>query len=99
MKFFTGFVVGTISGIALHLVQSKDALSSVNDTKIFQNIKDFKDILTDLQKNAAVVPEVVSGIQEDLSNYSESIKPDVEELQESIAEMKSNLDELNKGWS
>lgn len=99
MKFFTGFVVGTISGIALHLVQSKDALSSVNDTKIFQNIKDFKDILTDLQKNTAVVPEVVSGIQEDLSNYSESIKPDVEELQESIAEMKSNLDELNKGWS
>ncbi|GEO46834.1 hypothetical protein [Companilactobacillus kimchii] len=97
MKFFTGFVVGTISGIALHLVQSKDALSSVNDTKIFQNIKDFKDILTDLQKNTAVVPEVVSGIQEDLSNYSESIKPDVEELQESIAEMKSNLDELNKG--
>ncbi|GEO58169.1 hypothetical protein [Companilactobacillus bobalius] len=96
MKFLTGFVVGTISGVALHFVQSKDALSSVNDTKIFQNIKDFKDILTDLQKNAAVVPEVVSGIQADLSNYSESIKPDVEELQESIAEMKSNLDELNK---
>ncbi|HIY93264.1 hypothetical protein [Companilactobacillus sp. HBUAS56275] len=96
MKFFTGFVVGTVSGIAIHLVQSKNALSSVNDTKIFQNIKDFKDILTDLQKNAAVVPEVVSGIQADLNNYSQSIKPDVEELQESISEMKSNLDQLNK---
>ncbi|WP_334333033.1 MULTISPECIES: hypothetical protein [unclassified Companilactobacillus] len=96
MKFFSGFVIGAVSGVAIHLVQSKDAISSVYDTKIFQNIKDFKDILADLQKNSAQVPEVISGISEDLNNYSRSIKPDVEELQASIAEMKENLDKFKK---
>lgn len=91
MKFFTGFMIGTVSGIAVGLFQSKDATPSVNDTKIFKNIKDFKDILADLQKNAAVVPEVMSGIQKDITDYSTSIKPDVDELQSSIAEMKANL--------
>lgn len=95
MKFFAGFMVGTISGVALQLFQSKDATPSVNDTKIFHNIKDFKDILADLQKNSAVVPEVLSGIQKDLSDYTESIKPDVEDLQNSIQEMKENLDKLH----
>lgn len=96
MKFFTGFAIGAVSGVAIHLLQSKDTTSSVNNTKLFQNIKDFKDILADLQKNATVVPEVISDIQEDLTDYSQSIKPDVEELQDSIAEMKENLDKLNK---
>ena len=95
MKFFAGFMVGTISGVALQLFQSKDATPSVNDTKIFQNIKDFKDILTDLQQNARVVPEVMSGIQKDISDYTESIKPDVEDLQNSIADMKANLEKFN----
>jgi len=96
MKFFTGFVVGTVSGVAIQLFQSKDAISSVNDTKLFRNIKDFKDILADLQKNVAVVPEVLTGIQKDVTDYSESIKPDVEDLQNSIENMKENLDNLNK---
>jgi len=96
MKFFAGFMVGTISGVAIHLFQSKDAISKVNDTKLFNNIKDFKDIIVDLQKNVAVVPEVVSGIQKDVTDYAESIKPDVEELQASIANMKENVDNLNK---
>jgi len=87
MKFFTGFVVGTISGVALQLFQSKDAIPNINDTKLFHNIKDFKDILADLQKNSAVVPEVLSGIQSDISKYSESIKPDIEELQNSIQDV------------
>lgn len=95
MKFFAGFMVGTISGVALQLFQSKDATPSVNDTKIFQNIKDFKDILADLQQNARVVPEVMSGIQKDISDYTESIKPDVEDLQNSIADMKANLEKFN----
>ena len=95
MKFFAGFMVGTISGIALQLFQSKNVIPSVNDTKIFNNIKDFKDILGDLQKNSAVVPEVVSGIQKDIADYSQSIKPDVENLQKSIQDMKENLDGLN----
>ena len=95
MKFFAGFMVGTISGVAVQLFQSKDAIPSVNDTKIFQNIKDFKDILGDLQKNSAVVPEVLSGIQKDIADYSESIRPDVEDLQDSIQEMKSNLEKLH----
>ncbi len=96
MKFFTGFVVGTVSGVAIQLFQSKDAISSVNDTKLFHNIKDFKDILADLQKNVAVVPEVLTGIQKDVTDYSASIKPDVEDLQNSIENMKENLDNLNK---
>ena len=96
MKFFAGFVVGTISGVAVQLFHSKDTTPSINDTKLFQNIKDFKDILADLQKNSAVVPEVLSGIQSDLSKYSESIKPDIEELQSSIHDMQENLDNLKK---
>ncbi|WP_119325969.1 hypothetical protein [Companilactobacillus musae] len=96
MKFFAGLMIGTVSGIALQLFQSKDATPSVNDTKIFQNIKDFKDILVDLQKNSAVVPEVLSGIQTDLTNYTSSIKPDVEELQNSIHDMQETLDGFNK---
>jgi len=95
MKFFTGFVVGTVSGVAIQLFQSKDAISSVNDTKLFHNIKDFKDILVDLQKNATVVPEVLTGIQKDITDYSESIKPDIAELQNSIQDMKENLDSLS----
>lgn len=94
MKFFAGFVVGTISGAAIQLFQSKDAIPSVNDNKIFQNIKDFKDILSDLQKNSAVVPEVLSGIQKDVADYSASIRPDVEELKNSIQDMKSNLEKF-----
>jgi len=96
MKFFAGFMVGTISGVALQLFQSKDAISSVNDTKIFRNIKDFKDILADLQKNSAVIPEVMSSIQQDITEYSESIKPDIAELQDSIQDMQENLAELSK---
>jgi len=96
MKFFAGFMVGTISGVAIQLFQSKDAISTVNDTKIFHNIKDFKDILADLQKNSAVIPEVMSGIQHDISEYTESIKPDIEGLQDSIADMQENLDKLSK---
>lgn len=96
MKFFTGFVVGTISGVALQLFQSKDTIPNVNDTKLFHNIKDFKDILADLQKNSAVVPEVLSDIQSDISEYSESIKPDIEELQNSIQDMQENLDNIKK---
>jgi len=96
MKFFAGFVVGTISGVALQLFQSKDATPGINDTKIVRNIKDFKDILVDLQKNSAVVPEVITGIQKDLSIYSESIKPDVEELQSSIQDMQENLQGFKK---
>ncbi|PMD69062.1 hypothetical protein [Companilactobacillus nuruki] len=94
MKFFTGFVVGTISGIAINILQS-DTTPNLNDTKLFRNIKDFKDILADLQKNASVVPEVLSGIQNDIADYSQSIKPDVEELQSSIADMQSTIDEFN----
>jgi len=96
MKFFAGFMVGTISGVTIHLFQSKDATSSLNDNKIFNNIKDFKNILVDLKNNSAVIPEVMSGIQNDISSYSESIQPDVENLQDSIQDMKENLDKLNK---
>ena len=96
MKFFAGFMVGTISGVALQLFQSKDVIPSVNDTKIFNNIKDFKDILAELQQNAAVVPEVLSGIQHDIADYSQSIKPDIEDLQKSINDMKQNLDDAPK---
>ncbi|MFC6175883.1 hypothetical protein ACFQAV_03495 [Companilactobacillus huachuanensis] len=96
MKFFAGFMVGSISGVAIHLFQSKDATSSINNTKIFKNIKDFKDILADLQKNSAIVPEVLSGIQKDVTEYTESIKPDVEELQNSIQEMQENVDKFQK---
>ncbi|MQS76958.1 hypothetical protein [Companilactobacillus halodurans] len=96
MKFFAGFIVGSISGAALQLFQSKDSTPKDNDTNIFQNIKDFKNIIADLQKNSAVVPEVVSGIQKDISNYASDIKPDVEQLQESIQTMKNNLDDLKE---
>ncbi|CAJ1200498.1 hypothetical protein [Companilactobacillus nantensis] len=96
MKFFAGFMIGTISGAALQLFQSKDVTPSINDTKLFQNIKDFKDILADLQKNSTVVPEVMSGLQKDISDYSASIKPDVEKLQSSIKEMQENLDSFQK---
>lgn len=96
MKFFAGFMIGTISGAALQLFQSKDVTPSINDTKLFHNIKDFKDILADLQKNSSVVPEVLSGIQKDLNDYSTSIKPDVEELQASIQDMQENLDKFKK---
>lgn len=95
MKFFAGFVVGTISGVAINLFQSKDAIPSVNDNKILHNIKDFKDTLVELQKNVAVVPEVMSGIQQDISDYAQDIRPDVENLQNSIQEMKENLDNLS----
>ncbi|KRN99752.1 hypothetical protein [Companilactobacillus kimchiensis] len=96
MKFFAGFMVGTISGVALQLFQSKNVIPSINDTKLFNNIKDFKDILVDLQKNSAIVPEVMSGIQKDIADYSQSIQPDVENLQDSLENMKENLEELNK---
>lgn len=96
MKFFAGFVVGTISGVAIHLFQSKDAIPNVNDTKIYHNIKDFKDTLADLQKNAAVVPEVVAGIKQDLTDYTQSIEPEVAELKESIQEMQENVNKFNK---
>lgn len=96
MKFLTGFMVGTISGVAMQLFQAKNSTYSINDNKLFQNIKDFKDILSELQKNSTAVPEVLSGIQHDLTTYVEDIKPDVMELQKSIHDMQQNLDSFHK---
>lgn len=96
MKFFAGFTIGSISGIAIQLFQSKDKLTNLNDTKLLKNIKDFKDILADLQKNSAVVPEVMSDLKNDLTEYTQSIQPDVLELQNSLQELHENLDKFNK---
>lgn len=96
MKFLTGFMVGTISGVAMQLFQAKNFTHNINDNKLFQNIKDFKDILSELQKNSTAVPEVLSDIQQDLTTYVEDIKPDVMELQKSIHDMQQNLDNFHK---
>lgn len=94
MKFITGFAIGSISGIAFQLFQNKNYTTNPNNTKILSNIKDIKDSFVELSTNLKVVPEVLNGIQNDISSYTEDIRPDVENIQSSITELQDNLNKM-----
>ncbi|KRK79910.1 hypothetical protein [Companilactobacillus nodensis] len=94
MKFFSGFIIGAISGAALEMLQSQKNASVDNSTNLFHNIKDLKNTLVELKDNASIVPGVLSGLQSDITNYAEDIAPAVENLKSSVSEMQSNLEEF-----
>ncbi|WP_125567545.1 YtxH domain-containing protein [Companilactobacillus insicii] len=96
MKFFSGFIIGAMSGVALEIFQSQKNTSTDNSTNLFHNIKDLKDTLVELKDNASIVPEVVSGLQSDITNYAQDIAPDVENLKSSVSEMKDNLEKFQE---
>lgn len=96
MKFFSGFIVGAISGVALEILQSQKNASTDNSTNLFHNIKDLKSTLIELKDNASIVPEVVSGLQSDITNYAQDIAPDVENLKSSVSEMQGNLEKFKE---
>ncbi|MFC6322187.1 hypothetical protein [Companilactobacillus baiquanensis] len=92
MKFATGFIIGTISGVALNYYQKGSLTKDAN--KVLKNIKIIKESLTELSNNVKVVPGVVKDLQKDFSDYTSDIQPDVENIQSTISKMQDNLDEF-----
>ncbi|MFD1471061.1 hypothetical protein [Companilactobacillus mishanensis] len=94
MSFIAGFILGSISGVAAEYYQSTYATPKHNNNNIINNIKDLKSDFTNLKDQSSVAVKAISGIKDDVVNYTEDIKPDVAELKESVAELQDNLEKM-----
>lgn len=92
MKFATGFIIGTLSGIAFNYYQKGSLTNEAN--KVLTTAKTIKDSVIELSESAKVVPGVIKELQKDFSDYTSDIQPDVENIQSTISKLQDNLEEF-----
>ncbi|WP_129045188.1 hypothetical protein [Companilactobacillus metriopterae] len=91
MKLRTTITLISAASAGIYFFSKGRKFSSTGSTNVFSNANDFVSDLKSLKNNIKVVPEVVTGIKNDVSNYIEEISPIVDDINLTIEDLKENL--------